>query len=197
MRKTDADYVTAYLARSVAAATALADDALVRTALADMARVTIAAMQAGGKLMIAGNGGSASDAQHIAGEIVGRLMYDRIPLPAIALTADAAVMTATANDYGFEHVFARQVSALGRPGDVLLAISTSGRSANLLRALEAARDKGMRCLGFAGRAGGPMAALCDHVLRAPADETAIVQQLHITAAHVLCALVERALCPPP
>jgi len=197
MRKTDADYVTAYLARSVAAATALADDALVRTALADMARVTIAAMQAGGKLMIAGNGGSASDAQHIAGEIVGRLMYDRVPLPAIALTADAAVMTATANDYGFEHVFARQVTALGRPGDVLLAISTSGRSANLLRALEAARDKGMRCFGFAGRAGGPMAALCDPVLRAPADETAIVQQLHITAAHVLCALVERALCPPP
>ena len=197
MRNTDADYVTAYFARSVAAATALADDALVRTALADMARVTIAAMQAGGKLMIAGNGGSASDAQHIAGEIVGRLMYDRIPLPAIALTADAAVMTATANDYGFEHVFARQVRALGRPGDVLLAISTSGRSANLLRALEAARDKGMRCLGFAGRAGGPMAALCDHVLRAPADETPIVQQLHITAAHVFCALVERALCPPP
>ncbi|MGH7210029.1 MAG: D-sedoheptulose 7-phosphate isomerase [Acetobacteraceae bacterium] len=197
MRKTDADYVAAYLARSVAAATALAEDALVRTALTDMARIAVASMRAGGKLMIAGNGGSASDAQHIAGEIVGRLMYDRIPLPVIALTADAAVMTATANDYGFEHVFARQVRALGRPGDVLLAISTSGRSANLLRALEAARDKGMRCLGFAGRAGGPMAALCDHVLRAPADETAIVQQLHITAAHVLCALVERALCPPP
>ena len=197
MRQNDADYVAAYLVRSVAATTALAEDALVRTALTDMARITVASMRAGGKLMIAGNGGSASDAQHIAGEIVGRLMYDRVPLPAIALTADAAVMTATANDYGFEHVFARQVIALGRPGDVLLAISTSGRSANLLRALEAARDRGIRCFGFAGRAGGPMAALCDTVLRAPADETAIVQQLHITAAHVLCALVERALCPPP
>jgi D-sedoheptulose 7-phosphate isomerase len=197
MRQNDADWVAAYFARSVAAATALAEDAVARTTLADMARITVASMRAGGKLMLAGNGGSASDAQHIAGEIVGRLMYDRVPLPAIALTADAAVVTATANDYGFEQVFARQVIALGRAGDVLLAVSTSGRSANLLRALEAAKDKGVRCLGFTGRAGGPMAALCDPVLRAPADETAIIQQLHITAAHVFCALVERALCPPP
>ncbi len=197
MRQNDADYVAAYLARSAEAAAELSIDPAARAVLADMARTVVAAIQAGGKLMIAGNGGSAADAQHIAGEMVGRLMYDRVPLAALALTADASVMTATANDYGFEHVFARQVIALGRPGDVLLAISTSGRSTNVLRALEAARDRGIRCLGFGGRAGGPMAGLCDQVLRVPAEETWIIQQLHITAAHVLCALVERALCPPP
>ncbi len=197
MRTSDADWAGGYFARSVAAATALAEDATVRTVIADMARITIAAMQTGGKLMIAGNGGSAADAQHIAGEFVSRLMYDRVPLPAIALTPDAAVMTASANDYGYEHVFARQVAALGRPGDVLLAISTSGRSANVLRALETAKERGLYRLGFTGRTGGQMAALCEPVLRVPADETAIIQQLHITAAHVFCGLVERALCPPP
>ena len=197
MMQRDTDYIAAYLVRSAEAAAALAEDAESQTVLADMARITVASIQAGGKLMIAGNGGSAADAQHIAGEMVGRLMYDRVALPAIALTADASVLTATANDYGFEHVFARQVAALGRPGDVLLAISTSARSANVLRALEVARDRGMRCFGFTGRTGGPMAALCDKLLRAPAQETWIIQQLHITAAHVLCALVERALCPAP
>lgn len=197
MRTSDAAWAGGFLGRSAAAATALAEDATVRAVIAEMARITAASMQAGGKLMIAGNGGSAVDAQHIAGEFVSRLMYDRIPLPAIALTPDAAVMTASANDYGYEHVFARQVAALGRPGDVLLAISTSGRSVNVLRALEEARTRGLHRLGFTGRVGGEMAALCEPVLRVPSEETAIIQQLYMTAAHVFCGLVERTLCPPP
>ncbi len=197
MTQDDADYLADYLARSVGAAAALSADTGLHAILEEMARITVDSIEAGGKLLIAGNGGSASDAQHIAGEMIGRLMYDRVPLPAIALTADMAVLTATANDYGFEHIFARQVAALGRPGDILLGISTSGRSANVLRALEVARDRGIRCFGFTGGAGGALSGLCDKLLRAPAQETWIIQQCHITAAHVLCALVERALCPSP
>jgi D-sedoheptulose 7-phosphate isomerase len=189
------NWAGAYLARSAEAAAALARDRVARDVLARMAAEIREAFRAGRKLLVAGNGGSAGDAQHIAGEFVVRLLYDRAPLPAIALTVDGSVLTAAGNDYGFEHVFARQVRALGRPGDVLLAISTSGRSANLLRALEAAGEIGMARLGFAGRAGGQMARFCDLVFRAPADETPIVQQLHITAAHVLCALCERSLFP--
>lgn len=189
------DDPAAYLTRSAAAMTELARDGVARQVLERMAEATCAAMRAGGKLLIAGNGGSAGDAQHIAAEFVGRLMYDRAPLPALALTVDGSVLTATANDYGFEHVFARQVSALGRPGDVLLGLSTSGQSPNVLRALEAGREKGMRCFGFTGRGGGAMAERCELLFRAPSDETAIVQQLHITGGHVFCALVERAMFP--
>jgi len=147
--------------------------------------------------MIAGNGGSAGDSQHIAGEFISRLMFDHAPLPAIALTVDGSVMTATGNDYGYEHVFERQVPGLGQPGDVFLAISTSGRSPNVLRALEAARSKDVLCLGFTG-AGVDAVAMAEHcalLLRVHSHETAIIQQLHITAAHIFCALVERAVFP--
>ncbi|HEY6430399.1 MAG TPA: SIS domain-containing protein [Acetobacteraceae bacterium] len=188
-------FIDQFLSRSAAAMSELAGDPAVRDLLAEMATITSAAMRGGHKLMIAGNGGSAGDSQHIAGEFISRLMFDHAPLPAIALTVDGSVMTATGNDYGYEHVFERQVLGLGQPGDVLLGISTSGRSPNVLRALDAARGRQIRCLGFGGRAGGPMADRCDLLFRAPADETAIIQQLHITAAHVFCALVERAMFP--
>ncbi len=132
---------TPYLARSAAAMAELAGDTNVARLLAGMADATCAAMRAGRKLMIAGNGGSAGDAQHIAGEFISRLMFDHAPLPAIALTVDTSAMTATANDYGYQHVFERQVLGLGQPGDVLLGISTSGRSPNVLRAFDAARAR--------------------------------------------------------
>jgi D-sedoheptulose 7-phosphate isomerase len=189
------DYMEAYLARSVRAMTELAGADTQKQVLASMADAITGAMRNGGKLLIGGNGGSAGDSQHIAGEFIARLMFDRDPLPAIALTVDGSVITATGNDYGYEHIFDRQVRGLARPGDVFLGISTSGRSPNVVRALQSARAIGAVCLGFSGRAGGPMAELCDHVFRAPADETAIIQQLHITAAHVVCALVERAMFP--
>jgi D-sedoheptulose 7-phosphate isomerase len=197
MSAPDDRFVADYLDRSVAAMTVLRDDPAVRATLAAMSDDIVAALRAGGKLMIAGNGGSAADAQHIAGEFVARFLFDRAPLPAIALTTDSSAMTATANDYGYEFVFERQVRALGRPGDVVLGISTSGRSLNVLRALESARAGGMVTHGFLGALGGPMTALCDRVFCAPSTETPIIQQVHITAAHVLCATVERAMFPRP
>ena len=184
------EYIAHYLAASRAAL-----DAFDPAATAAMAEAIVASMRAGGKLLIAGNGGSAADAQHIAGEFISRLMFDHPPLPAIALTTDSSAMTATANDYGYDHVFERQVIGLGRAGDVFLGISTSGNSPSVLRALAAARTGGMATLGFAGQGGGKMAALCDHVLMAPSSWTPIIQQVHITAAHIVCALVERAMFP--
>jgi D-sedoheptulose 7-phosphate isomerase len=189
------DFVTDYLGHSVAAMNAFATDDGAQDALLRMADATVAAMRSGKKLLIAGNGGSAADAQHIAGEFISRLMYDHAPLPAIALTTDTSAITATANDYGYEQVFERQVLGLGQPGDVFLAISTSGNSPNVLRALEAARGRGVITFGFTGQGGGRMAALCDHLLAAPSGWTPIIQQVHITAAHILCALVERAMFP--
>ena len=188
-------YVAEYIDQSLAAMQGFASDHAAHAVLARMAEVTTEAMQAGRKLLIAGNGGSAADAQHIAGEFISRLMYDRAPLPAIALTTDTSALTATANDYGYEYVFDRQVLALGQAGDVLLGISTSGKSANVLRALQTARSRGLVTLGFAGQDAGPMRGLCDLVLEVGAPLTPLVQQIHITAAHIYCALVERALCP--
>ena len=151
----------------------------------------------GNKIMFAGNGGSAADAQHLAAELVGRLGRDRPGLAAIALTADTAILTAVGNDYGFEDVFARQVDAIGKAGDVLIAISTSGRSPNLLKALRAAGAKGIAAIGFTGATGGDMAALCDPCLRVPSRATQKIQEAQIVLGHVLCALIERRLFPPP
>ena len=181
----------AFLAASIEALQAFAADDAALDTLERMAGVTADAIAAGGKLLIAGNGGSAADAQHLAAEFVVRLVDDRAPLPAIALTTDSSILTACGNDYGFDQVFARQVRALGRRGDVFLGISTSGNSPNVLAALEAAREGGLHTLGWTGEGGGRMAAYCDLLLAAPVRSTAIVQQLHITMAHVFCAKVEK------
>ncbi len=154
-----------------------------------------AALAGGRKLLLAGNGGSAADAQHFAGEFVSRLNYDRAPAAVIALTTDSSVITAIGNDYGYERVFERQVLGLGRPGDVLIALSTSGRSPNILRAIDAARGSGLLTIGFTGKTGGEMPALCDLCLRAPVDATPLVQQIHIAAGHIVCALVEERIFP--
>jgi D-sedoheptulose 7-phosphate isomerase len=151
------------------------------------------ALRQGGKLLIAGNGGSAADAQHIAGEFLSRLNFDRSPLPAIALTTDTSVLTAIGNDYGFEKVFARQVSGLGRTGDVFIAISTSGRSPNVLAALSTAREMGITTIGFTGSNDSGMRSMCDFCLCAPTPETPQIQQIHIVAAHAICGLVEHDL----
>lgn len=151
------------------------------------------ALHAGGKVLLAGNGGSAADAQHIAAELVGRFTIDRAPLAAIALTTDTSALTAIGNDYGFEQVFERQLRALGRRGDVFVAMSTSGRSANILAALRTAREMGLVTVGLTGANGAPMRPLCDLLLMAPSQETALIQQLHITLAHAICGLVEREM----
>lgn len=184
-----------YLAQSRDAVNAaIADPEFVTTIAAIVDRVA-EAFAAGHKLLLAGNGGSAADAQHIAGEFLSRLNYDRGPVAALALTTDGSVMTAIGNDYGYENLFARQVLGLGRKGDVLIAISTSGRSPNILRALRAARESGLAAIGFTGKGGGDMPALCDLCLLAPSDSTPLIQQLHITAGHVVCGLVEARLFP--
>ncbi len=145
---------------------------------------------AGRKILLCGNGGSAADAQHIAAELVGRYVRERAPLPAIALTVDTSILTAIGNDYGFEHVFSRQVTALGAPGDLLVAISTSGKSPNVLAAARAARERGLVVVGMTGHDGGALAALCDVCLRVPSRTTARIQECHITIGHLFCEAID-------
>ncbi|MBR1120236.1 D-sedoheptulose 7-phosphate isomerase [Bradyrhizobium lablabi] len=158
-----------------------------------IADTIVAALRAGKKLLIVGNGGSAADAQHIAAEIIGRYKQDRPGYAAIALTTDTSALTAITNDYGFERVFSRQVEGLGQRGDVLLAISTSGRSPNILAALRTARELGLVTIGFTGTKGQTMGADCDHLLIAPSDDTPVIQQIHLAVAHGLCEAIERAM----
>ena len=186
-----------YLTHSGDAIQAAIDDPAFVGTVATVADRIATSLITGRKVLLAGNGGSAGDAQHIAGEFLSRLNYDRAPLAAIALTTDSSVLTAIGNDYGYERVFERQVLGLGQAGDVLIAISTSGRSRNILMAIEAARLKGLVVVGFTGQHGGEMAAACDICLRAPATSTPLIQQLHITAGHIVCGLVEARLFPAP
>ena len=157
------------------------------------AELMVTSLRAGGKVLIFGNGGSAADAQHIAAELVNRLNYDRPPIAAIALTTDTSILTSIGNDSSFEDLFARQVGALGRKGDVALAISTSGNSPNVLRAVAAAREIGIKTIALAGRDGGKLAAAADLALVVESSATQRIQETHITIAHILCELVEDAL----
>jgi D-sedoheptulose 7-phosphate isomerase len=150
-------------------------------------------MQQGGKLLLCGNGGSAADAQHLATECMVRLETERAPLPAIALTTDTSLLTAAGNDYGFETVFARQVAGLGRPGDVLLVISTSGNSPNVVRAVEEAHRRGMQTLGLLGKDGGQLKHMVHMALVVPSSSTQRIQEVHITIGHILCGALERRI----
>jgi D-sedoheptulose 7-phosphate isomerase len=173
---------------------ALADIGFIKSIHA-IAELILTRLRAGNKVLFAGNGGSAADAQHIAGEFVARLNYDRAPVAGLALTTDSSVLTAIGNDYGYEQLFSRQVRGLGRPGDVFVGISTSGRSPNILAALLAAKEIGIHTIGFTGNGERAMAPLCELVLAAPSPYTPLIQQLHITAAHAICELVETSLFP--
>jgi D-sedoheptulose 7-phosphate isomerase len=179
---------------SVALQAQLAEDGYLEQ-LVRAAELIADALRAARKLVLFGNGGSAADAQHIAAEFVGRFLRDRSPLPALALTVNASAVTAIANDYGYEEVFARQVRALGAAGDVACGISTSGNSANVIRGLEAAREVGMRTVGLAGADGGRMRAVCDECLCFPSKSTPRIQEGHILMAHVICEIVEDELAP--
>jgi D-sedoheptulose 7-phosphate isomerase len=187
--------VLEYLVRSRDVIQAAIDDPTFGDAISDIVEVTATALDKGHKLLLAGNGGSAADAQHLAGEMLSRFHYDRAPAAAIALTTDTSVLTAIGNDYGYERLFERQILGLGCAGDVFIAISTSGRSANILRAIDAARQKRILTVGFTGRTGGEMSSRCDICLHAPSDSTPLIQQIHITAGHVICGLVEERLFP--
>ena len=150
-------------------------------------------LSAGGQLFVAGNGGSAADAQHIAAELTGRFMMERQPLRAMALHGNTSALTAIGNDYGYDRVFARELTAHARPGDILLAISTSGNSENILRAIEAARQMRVRVVGLTGESGGKMRTVCDLCLCVPSKNTARIQEMHITIGHAICELVEARL----
>ena len=191
--KNSKDPIAAHLERSLAALERATQDAALLATARAIAAVIIAALRSGNKLLIIGNGGSAADAQHIAAEIVGRYKQDRPAWAAMALTTDTSALTAIANDYGFEQVFARQIEGLGRRGDVLLALSTSGRSPNILAALRAARERGLVTIGFTGRNGEALGALVDHLLVSPSDDTPVVQQIHLAVAHGICHEIEQTM----
>jgi D-sedoheptulose 7-phosphate isomerase len=195
MANTAMKAILQYLTDSRDTVQAAIDDPAFRRAIDEIAAVISTALTDGRKLLLAGNGGSAADAQHIAGEMLSRFNHDRAPLSALALTTDSSVLTAIGNDYGYERLFERQILGLGCPGDVFVAISTSGRSPNILRAIDAARQKRLVAVGFTGRSGGEMASRCDLCLHAPSDSTPLIQQIHITAGHIICGLVEDRLFP--
>jgi len=184
-----------YLVRSRDTVQAAIDDPAFVAVIRDIVEATANAIGNGRKLLLAGNGGSAADAQHLAGEMLSRLNYDRAPAAALALTTDSSVLTAIGNDYGYDRLFERQILGLGCPGDVFIAISTSGRSANILRAIDVARQQRIVTVGFTGMSGGEMPSRCDMCLRAPSDSTPLIQQIHITAGHIICGLVEERLFP--
>jgi D-sedoheptulose 7-phosphate isomerase len=156
-------------------------------------RLVARSLGAGGKLLLCGNGGSAADCQHIAAELTGRFIKDRRPLAAISLTTDSSALTCIGNDYSYDDVFVRPLQALGRPGDVLLAISTSGNSGNVVKAVQAARELGVVSVGLLGRDGGKLGPLCDHALIVQGTETARIQEAHILIGHTLCNLIEDEL----
>ncbi len=168
-------------------------DQLLLTTLEGAAKACIHSLKSGGKILLAGNGGSAADAQHMAGEFVSRFAFDRPGLPAIALTTDTSILTAIGNDYGYEKLFARQIQALGNRGDVFIAYSTSGKSPNVIHAISEARARGLVTLGFTGNRESPMNELCDHVLVVPSPDTPKIQEGHLVLGHILCGLVENSM----
>jgi D-sedoheptulose 7-phosphate isomerase len=191
------DLIATHLRQSLAGFERATQDAAMLASAGKIAEVIVAALRTGNKLLIAGNGGSAADAQHIAAEIIGRYKKDRPAYAAIALTTDTSALTAIGNDYGFEQIFARQIEGLGARGDVLLAISTSGSSPNILAALKKARERGLVTAGFTGMRGDAMRAACDHLLIVPSDDTPVIQQIYLAVAHGICGEIEHSLMQGP
>ena len=193
MSQESKDPIGAHLKLSLAALERANNDPALLASARAIAAAIINALRSGNKILLIGNGGSAADAQHIAAEIVGRYKQDRPAYAAIALTTDTSALTAIANDYGFEQVFARQVEGLGARGDVLLALSTSGRSPNILAALRTATERGLVTIGFTGSKGEALGALCDHLFISPSDDTPVVQQIHLSVAHGICDEIEQTM----
>lgn len=197
MDRPDLSFVVQEFQTSISVKQDILDNSEFLQQVTDMGHRLIDCYEAGHKLLIAGNGGSAADAQHIAAEFVSRFNFDRPGLPALALTTDTSILTAVGNDYGYEQIFRRQIEANGTGGDVFLGISTSGNSPNILQALEAARLKGMTTFGLTGDTGGKMREQCDFCLCVPSSDTPRIQEAHILIGHTLCAMVELALFEDP
>jgi D-sedoheptulose 7-phosphate isomerase len=187
------NYYDAEVEKTIAVMQAIGASVELRCTVDRVAEVGALAIEGGGKVMFCGNGGSAADSQHLAAELVGKLVFNRPGMAGLALTVDTSALTAIGNDFGYEFVFSRQVEALGRPGDVLVGITTSGRSKNVLRAFEAARARGIVTVAMTGRARGPVAEVADHWLAVPHDETQKIQEGHIVLGHIFCALIEQRI----
>lgn len=185
------DLVQKQLAQSISTFQATLADPQIAETVVTIAELTAKSMKAGGKLMVAGNGGSAADAQHLVAEFVVRLVENRPALRAVALTTDSSIMTAAGNDFNFDCIFARQVEALGRPGDVFLGISTSGNSRNIIQAMQQSKEMNITTVGFTGNGGGKMRDLCDHNVIIPSNVTMNIQECHLSLEHIFCLLVER------
>jgi D-sedoheptulose 7-phosphate isomerase len=186
-------FVAQQISDSISVKEAMLADPELLSQIEAVAELIIETYRNGGKVLIAGNGGSAADAQHIAAELVSRFSFDRPALPAMALTTDTSILTAISNDYGYESLFSRQLEANGRPGDVFIAISTSGNSPNVVRALTTAAEMEIVAVGLTGATGGGMADLCRYCLNIPSTDTPRIQEGHITIGHILCAGTEQAL----
>lgn len=186
-------YISSEILRAMEIKRAIAKDRDLLRLIEQAARKMIEVYRKGNKIMLGGNGGSAADAQHIAGEFVSRFYFDRPGLPCIALTTDTSILTAIGNDYGYEQLFARQIQANGQSGDLFIGISTSGNSPNVIRGLEMCRAMGITTIGLTGELGGCMAALCDICIRVPSQETPRIQEAHILIGHILCAIVEESI----
>ncbi len=187
------EYINNQVKKSIEVKQKLFENKDLMNLVKEVALVTTKAYKNGNKTLIAGNGGSAADAQHIAGEFVSRFYFDRPGIPSIALTTDTSIITAIGNDYGYEKLFARQVQANGVKGDIFIGISTSGNSANIIEALKECKEKGITTIGLTGEKGGKMADMCDYCIKVPSNETPRVQETHILIGHIICAVVEESI----
>lgn len=186
-------YIKEHFEDSIAVKTKILNDEKLLELIKKVALETTKAYKEGKKTLLAGNGGSAADAQHIAGEFVSRFYFDRPGIPSIALTTDTSILTAIGNDYGYEKLFSRQVQAQGVEGDIFIGISTSGNSANIIEALKVCKEKGILSVGLTGESGGAMNELCDYCIKVPSSKTPRIQESHILIGHIICAIVEEEL----
>lgn len=185
--------ITEHIRKSISVKESILSSPAVMTSIKDAATATVDAYKKGKKTLIAGNGGSAADAQHIAGEFVSRFYFDRPGIPSIALSTDTSIITAIGNDYGFDRLFERQVHAQGTEGDIFIGLTTSGNSENIVRALHACKEKGIKSIILTGKSGGKTSDLCDICINIPSEETPRIQESHILIAHIICCIVEEEL----
>ena len=187
------DFLKNQIKTSIETKQSIYDNADLIDMIIEVSEKSIEAYRRSKKIIIAGNGGSAADAQHIAGELVSKFYFDRPGLASLALTTDTSILTAIGNDYGYEKLFSRQIEANGVDGDVFIGISTSGNSKNIIKALEACKEKNIMTVGLTGATGGKMAALCDYCIKVPSNETPRIQEAHILIGHIICSIVEEEL----
>ena len=187
------NFIESQIEKSYKTKKAILEDDSLLSVIREVSSKTVEAYRRGNKTLIAGNGGSAADAQHIAGEFVSRFYFDRPGLPSMALTTDTSILTAIGNDYGYERLFARQIEANAKEGDVFIAISTSGNSPNILEALEVCKDRNILSVGLTGESGGRMKDICDYCICVPSSETPRIQESHILIGHIICAVVEEEI----